>query len=80
MTRTSIKHMNGKRESDSKSQVGSIILGLAKRKIQKFWVKKKLSKFQWKREPKQIKGDNPNNIKRKASKHLGKNKEGILKM
>jgi hypothetical protein len=35
----------------------------------------KQSKFQWKRDPKQIEADNPNNIKLKASKHF-ENKKG----
>lgn len=44
-------------------------------KISKTLDQTKQSKFQWKRNPKQIKRDNPKNINRKASKNFG-NKNG----
>jgi len=79
MTR-SIKHVKRKRKSDSEPQVGGIGLDLAKKKRKsKILGETKQSKFKWKRDPKQIKWDNPNNIKRKASKHFGNKKEEVLK-
>jgi K+/H+ antiporter YhaU regulatory subunit KhtT len=75
MARKLIKHKKRKRESISKSPFGNIRIGLAKN-ISKILGETKQSKFQWKQDQKQIKGDNPNNIMRKANKHFTGKKIG----